>query len=159
MTSTATLTRMTAQHLFDHHYSDDRPLYLLVNDELCAIDNIQHATIGTTYIGGGYDVLLESEQDYRYIDKYDDVYLDEHYAPINDLDAELTATDQCLIDALLDDAPEWTVTTETHALPPDVANRIPSDIRMWQPGDPIPNLRIGNTRVELNDETHGEINQ
>ncbi len=70
---------MTAQDLFDWHYSDDSPIYMLLNGEPRLVENIQHHTIGTTYVGGGYDVLLEGEQEYRYIDKYDDVYLDEHY--------------------------------------------------------------------------------
>ena len=105
MTAITDLTRMTAQDLFDWHYSDDSPIYLFVGDALRLIENIQHHTIGTTYIGGGYDVLLEGDEEYRYIDKYDNVYLDENHTPISNIDddADSTAIEQGLIDALLDD--------------------------------------------------------
>lgn len=146
------LTRITAQDLFDFHYSDDSSIYLLIDDTLRLVENIQHHTVNGVYIGGGYDVLLEGDDEYRYIDKYDAVYLDEHCTPINSIDDDTDpATEQGLIDALLNDADEWTLTTEAHALPPDVEDHIPSGVVMWQPGDPSPDLRFTPKQVELSE--------
>ena len=158
MPEIANLTSMTAQELFDFHYTDDRPVYLLIDGALRLVENMQHHTEGTTYIGGGFDVLLEGDEEYRYIDKYADVYLDEHYVPINILDDD-AAYQGALIDALLGDDDDWTVTVEAHELPPDMAAQIPPGVKMWHPGDPIPELRIGPTRVDIESEdSHDQTN-
>jgi len=146
----ANLKRMTAQRYYDFFYRDDSPVYLLINDVLRPIDNIQYHTVGTTYVGGKFDIFLEGEDECRQVEKHSIVYVgDFHIATSSPDDDTKPVMAQGLIDSPLDDADEWTVTTETHALPPSVVMR--------KPGDPVPDLRIAPTRPDANKDNADDI--
>lgn len=76
MINIADLERLDAQHYWDFHYTDDRPLYLVIDAVSRRIEYISHHMDGTTYVGGGWDIRLEGEQEDRFIAQYADVYLD-----------------------------------------------------------------------------------
>jgi hypothetical protein len=111
------LTRMTAQRYYDFFYRDGSPAYLLIHDVLRPVENIQYHTVGTTYVGGKFDVFLEGESECGQVEKHSIVYVDEHYiAPTTPDDTEST-TEQTLIDAPTDNY------NRNAPLPPDVGRQ------------------------------------
>lgn len=63
-----------------------------------------------------------------------------------------TTYDRDLIAQLDLSDPAWTATETAHPLPAEAAAHVPTDVKQWQPGDPVPALPKPHEVVEFDDE-------